>query len=112
MSRSRRVAAGDTLPMRQLPPLPYGFFWRRCPGGRGELTIWGNEAVARVEPIDSGWRTMVNVCFHESLHRGAIAGTKRQACYWVHRWAIARAEGIYMARPEACVLVRPRSLLG
>lgn len=97
--------------MRQLPPLPYGFAWRRRPGGLGELTIWGMETVARVEPIDCRWRSRVNVCFHESLHRGAIAGTKRQACYWVHRWVIARAEAIYRARPEACVLVRPKSLV-
>lgn len=88
-----------------LPPLPYGFAWRPKAGGGGELTIWGVEAVATVEPGRGAWLSRVNICFHPSLHRDALAGSKRQACYWVHRWVKARAESIYRARPEACAVL-------
>ena len=98
--------------MCTLPDLPYGFAWRKAADGGGELTIWGSQVVAQVEPALSGWRLRVNVCFHGSLHQEAIAGTKFQACYWIHCWAIARAEAIYRARPESCVLVKPKTLVG
>ena len=97
---------------RPLPPLPDGFAWRRSPKGIGELTIWNIQVVARVELLGGQWRTSVNVCFHDSLHRYALAGSKHLACYWVHRWVITRAEAIYRARPKACILVTPRTIVG
>lgn len=95
---------------RPLPALPRGFSWRRRGAGGGSLRIWGVVEVATVERAPNGWISRVNVCFHASLHREALAGSKRQACYWVHRWAWARAETLYRARPEACVMVVPGSL--
>src|SRR5690349_1196236 len=95
---------------RPLPPLPHGFAWRRCPAGEGELTLWGATEVAEIRWTEAGWLSRVNVCFHPSLHRQALAGSKRQACYWVHRWVQARAGAIYRARPEACALVTPDRL--
>lgn len=98
--------------LRSLPPLPQGFEWYSGPAGSGTLKIWGVYAVALVEPMHGGWRTRVNVCFHASLQREVMAGNKRQACYWIHRWVIPRAEAIYRARPRACVAVVPKSLAG
>src|SRR5690606_15659786 len=101
----------ESLPVPiDLPPLPRGFAWRRRRDGAGELALWGIEAVAVVERIPAGWASRVNVCFHSSLHREALAGSKRQACYWVHRWVQARAAAIHRARPEACVNVTPDRL--
>lgn len=106
------ATAGDEAPSmdRQLPPLPEGFSWRTSTEGVGELTLWGLTVVARIESSPMGWVSRVNLCFHESLHRKAIAGSKRQACHWVHRWVAAHAERLCRARPESCVLVVPTTL--
>lgn len=95
-----------------LPPLPKGFAWRRVADGVGELTLWSTYEVARVEPAGRLWRCRVNLYAHESIHFEAVVGSKREACYWVHCWAVARAEAIYRVRPEHCILARPRSLVG
>lgn len=71
------------------------------------LTIWGIEEVAIIDKTPDGWLTTVNTCFHSSLHRQALAGLQRQAFYWVHRWVLIRAESIYRARPESCVMIVP-----
>lgn len=61
--------------------------------------------VATIEPAAPGWLSRVNVCFHESLHREALAGSKRQACYWVHRWIQVKADSIYRTRPRSCSMM-------
>jgi hypothetical protein len=96
----------------ELPNLPDGFAWRSAPERAGELTLWNTQVVARIEPNGRWWQSQVNVCFHPSLHRKTISATKRDACYWVHCWAIAQAEAIYLARPRSCSLVVPRTLIG
>lgn len=95
-----------------LPPLPKGFAWRRVSGGAGQLTLWGSYEMARVEPTGRLWRCLVNLYAHPSIHQEAVVGSKREACYWVHCWAIARAEAIYRVRPEHCILARPKTLAG
>jgi len=88
---------------KQLPLLPYGFSWRRRSDGGGELVLWGNIEVAAIQPTRDGrWLAAVNLPFHESLYREAVAESKQLACYWVHRWATRQAEMIYRARPEEC----------
>lgn len=95
-----------------IPQLPYGFTWRPLPRGGGTLFLWGVNEMATVEPMRDGqWLARVNIAFAESLHREAIACSKGQACYWVHRWAIREAEKIYDARPESCSIVS-RTALG
>jgi len=94
--------------MLTLPPLPEGFAWRPRIAGGGELTIWGVTPVAEVYRIDAGWLSRVNVCFHPSLHKEGLAGSKRQACYWAQRWVQVKADAIYRARPRSCsMLGRP-----
>ena len=93
---------------KSLPPLPHGFSWRPTASGGGELMLWGYSEMAVIQPLEDGrWLARVNIAFHESLHREAIARSKGQACYWVHRWAAREADWIYRARPEACALVLP-----
>lgn len=88
---------------RPLPALPYGFTWRPLADGGGELVLWGHSEMASVQPLEGGgWLVRVNIAFHESLHREAIARSKGQACYWVHRWVAREAEVVYRTRPEEC----------
>lgn len=62
--------------------------------------------MAAVEPLPDGtWLARVNIAFHESLHREAIARTKGRACYWVHRWVQREAATIYACRPRVCTMV-------
>ena len=59
--------------------------------------------MAAVEPLpDGSWLVRVNIAFHESLHREAVARSKGQACFWVHQWAQREAARIYACRPKVC----------
>ena len=90
---------------RLLPPLPEGFSWRRRGEASGELRLWGVHEMATVRKLPTGeWVAWVNLAFHESLHRKAVATSKWQACYWVHRWAGREARTIYELRPRTCTI--------
>jgi hypothetical protein len=61
--------------------------------------------MATVERLLTGeWLARVNIAFHDSLHREAVAASKGQACYWVHRWAVREAHRIYEIRPRTCTI--------
>lgn len=90
---------------RPLPPLPEGFSWRRRGEASGELRLWGVHEMATVRQLPTGrWLAKVNLAFHESLHRQAVAASKGQACYWVHCWAAREALAIYKLRPRTCTI--------